>query len=172
MGTAKRCDLDVLESFAEQSTKHCNGEDVMKTDEMIDLCKSILYIWTASGGVEPMPIRDGGIFIYEPSGKRYYDFNSQLMSVNIGHSHPKVIAARSAADKADLHLSATATEPRARLSKKLAELVPVTSILSSTRWVEPRPMKMPSKRFACIVVDLRFSVVIAAITVQPTRRCS
>ena len=100
----------------------------MKTDEMIELCKKhTLYTWTASGGVEPMPIeRTEGIFIYEPSGKRYYDFNSQLMSVNIGHSHPKVIAAMKAQlDKQLIYtFPATATEPRARLSKKLAELVP------------------------------------------------
>ena len=70
----------------------------MNTDEMIALCKKhTLYTWAASGSVIPMPIeRAEGIFIYEPSGKRYYDFNSQLMSVNIGHSHPKVIAAMKA----------------------------------------------------------------------------
>ena len=64
----------------------------MNADEMIDACKKhTMYTWAASGGVKPMPLaRTEGIFLYEPSGKRYYDFNSQLMSVNIGHSHPKV----------------------------------------------------------------------------------
>jgi len=99
----------------------------MNTDEMIALCKKhTLYTWAASGKVQPMPLeRAEGIFLYEPSGKRYYDFNSQLMSVNIGHAHPKVIAAMKAQlDKLLYTFPATATAPRARLSKKLSELVP------------------------------------------------
>jgi taurine--2-oxoglutarate transaminase len=67
----------------------------MDAQEMIDLCKKhSLYTWSASDSVNPLPIeRAEGIFMYEPNGKRYYDFNSQLMSVNIGHGHPKVLAA-------------------------------------------------------------------------------
>lgn len=95
---------------------------------MIDACKAhTLYSWSASGKVVPMPVeRAEGIFLYEPSGKRYYDFNSQLMSVNIGHSHPKVIAAMKAQlDKQLIYtFPATATEPRAELATKLARLVP------------------------------------------------
>ena len=56
---------------------------------------------------------------------RWIDFNSQLMSVNIGHSHPRVIKAIQ--DQAATLLYAypgMATEVRARLSKRLAELVP------------------------------------------------
>ena len=76
--------------------------------------------------VKPMPLaRTEGIFLYEPSGKRYYDFNSQLVSVNIGHSHPKVLFAMKAQlDNNFYAFPATATEPRARVGKKLAELVP------------------------------------------------
>lgn len=100
----------------------------MDTNTMIETCKAhTLYTWAASGAVKPMPVeRTEGIFIYEPGGKRYYDFNSQLMSVNIGHSHPKVIQAmKDQLDKQLLYtFPATATEPRARLAKKLAELLP------------------------------------------------
>ena len=100
----------------------------MNQDEMIALCKEhTLYTWAASGKVSPMPLeRAEGIFMYEPSGKRYYDFNSQLMSVNIGHSHPRVIEAMKAQLDRQLIYTfpATATEPRARVSAKLAELVP------------------------------------------------
>ena len=100
----------------------------MDSNEMIDTCKKhTLYTWAANATVAPIPIeRAEGIFMYEPSGKRYYDFNSQLMSVNIGHSHPKVIAAMKAQlDRQLLYtFPGTATEPRARVSKKLSELVP------------------------------------------------
>ncbi|MGC6507632.1 MAG: aminotransferase class III-fold pyridoxal phosphate-dependent enzyme [Myxococcota bacterium] len=99
----------------------------MNIDEMIGLCKKhTLYTWAASGGVKPMPLeRAEGIFLYEPDGTRYFDFNSQLMSVNIGHSHPRVIEAmKNQLDKLIYTFPATATEPRARLGKKLADLVP------------------------------------------------
>ncbi len=100
----------------------------MDQNTMIDLCKKhTLYTWAASGSVAPMPIeRTEGIFLYSPDGKRYYDFNSQLMSVNIGHAHPKVIAAMKAQLDAQLLYSfpASATIPRARLGQQLAELMP------------------------------------------------
>ena len=100
----------------------------MQTEEMIELCKKhSMYTWTANKNVAPLPVaRAEGIFLYDTSGKRYYDFNSQLMSVNIGHSHPKVIQAiKDQLDKQLIYTyPGTATEPRARLSKKLADLVP------------------------------------------------
>jgi taurine--2-oxoglutarate transaminase len=99
----------------------------MNTEEMVALCKKhSLYTWTATGSVNPMPIeRAEGIYLYTPDGKRYVDFNSQLMSVNIGHSHPKVIAAMKAQlDSLIYTFPASATDVRARLSKRLADLVP------------------------------------------------
>ena len=67
----------------------------MQTDEMIELCKKhTLYTWAATDQVDPLPItRAEGIYLYGPNDERYLDFNSQLMSVNIGHSHPKVVSA-------------------------------------------------------------------------------
>ena len=99
----------------------------MDSAEMIRLCKEhSMYTWTATGSVNPIPIeRAEGIFMYEPGGKRYYDFNSQLMSVNIGHGHPKVRAAmKEQVDKLLYVFPGTATEERARVSEKLAGLLP------------------------------------------------
>ena len=100
----------------------------MNQPTMIDLCKKhTLYTWAATGAVNPLPVeRAEGIFLYTPEGKRYYDFNSQLMSVNIGHSHPKVIAAMKAQLDAQLIYTypGTATEPRAKLGAQLAALMP------------------------------------------------
>ena len=99
----------------------------MDSKNIVELTqKYSLFSWSASGKVKPLPIeRAEGIFIYEPSGKRYYDFNSQLMSVNIGHSHPKVIKAMKAQlDKLIYTFPASATDVRARLSQKLAGLLP------------------------------------------------
>lgn len=99
----------------------------MNADEMIELCKKhSMYTWSAGNAVSPIPVeRAEGVFMYEPSGKRHYDFNSQLMSVNIGHHHPKVREAmKDQVDKLLYVFPGTATEVRARLSKKLADLVP------------------------------------------------
>lgn len=100
----------------------------MSSAEMIELSKKhTLYTWAATGAVDPLPIeRTDGVYMYTPDGKRLIDFNSQLMSVNIGHNHPKVIQAIK--DQADTGLTyvypGTATEPRARLGKLLAEVTP------------------------------------------------
>jgi len=100
----------------------------MDAREMVELCKKhTLYTWTASGRVDPLPIeRARGIYFYTPDGKRFIDFNSQLMSVNIGHSHPKVLAAmKEQLDNELLYVfPASATEARARLGKLLAEIAP------------------------------------------------
>ena len=100
----------------------------MDQETMIELCKKhTLYTWAATGSVIPMAVeRAEGIFLYTPEGERFYDFNSQLMSVNIGHSHPKVIEAIKAQLDRQLIYTypGTATEPRARLGQQIAELMP------------------------------------------------
>jgi len=99
----------------------------MTQDEMIALCKKYsLYTWSATGKVNPMPIeRAEGIFLYAPDGTRHIDFNSQCMSVNIGHSHPKVLAAMKVQLDTLLYtFPGSATVVRARLSQRLAQLVP------------------------------------------------
>jgi taurine--2-oxoglutarate transaminase len=53
-----------------------------------------MWSWSKGGAVNPLAVeRAEGVYFYTTDGKRYLDFNSQLMSVNIGHSHPKVLAA-------------------------------------------------------------------------------
>jgi taurine--2-oxoglutarate transaminase len=99
----------------------------MNSEEMIDAClRHTMYSWSATGKVSPLPIaRAEGIYLYSPDGRRWLDFNSQLMSVNIGHSHPKVVAAmKEAADGLLFAFPGAATEPRARLGQRLAQLVP------------------------------------------------
>ncbi|MFO0556019.1 MAG: aminotransferase class III-fold pyridoxal phosphate-dependent enzyme [Polyangiaceae bacterium] len=99
----------------------------MSSKEIVELCtKHSLFSWSATGKVDPLPIaRAEGVYLYSPEGQRWIDFNSQLMSVNIGHGHPKVIEAiRKQAETLIFVYPGAATEVRARLSKRLAELVP------------------------------------------------
>ena len=99
----------------------------MTGKEIVDLSrKHTLYEWSAQSKVDPIPVaRAKGIYFYTPEGKRFIDFNSQLMSVNIGHGDPRVIQAIS--DQAATLAYANpfmATEVRARLGAKLAEITP------------------------------------------------
>ncbi len=99
----------------------------MNSQEMIDLCKKhTMYTWAAGSSVAPMPVeRCDGVYMYGPDGEKWLDFNSQLMSVNIGHNHPRVVKAiQQQAAKLTYVWPGTATEPRALLGKRLAELVP------------------------------------------------
>jgi len=99
----------------------------MTGKEMVEACtKYSLFSWSATGKVDPIPVaRAEGIYLYSPEGQRWIDFNSQLMSVNIGHGHPKVIEAiKKQADTLIYVYPGMATEVRATLSKRLAELIP------------------------------------------------
>ena len=99
----------------------------MTGKEIVDLTKKhTLYEWSAQSKVDPIPVaRAKGIYFWTPEGKRFIDFNSQLMSVNIGHGDERVI--RAIAEQAATLAYANpfmATEPRARLGAKLAEIAP------------------------------------------------
>src|SRR6187397_3643844 len=99
----------------------------MTGDEIVALTKRhTLFEWSAQSKVDPIPVAGAkGCYLWTPEGKRFLDFNSQLMCTNIGHGHPKVIAAiqEQAATLAYAN-PFMATEPRARLGAKLAELTP------------------------------------------------
>ncbi len=98
----------------------------MDTKEILELCKRhTMYSWSAQQAVDPIAVdRAEGIYFWDTDGKRYIDFNSQLMCVNIGHNHPRVVAAiKAQADKLQFVYPGTATEVRARLGKLLSETV-------------------------------------------------
>jgi taurine---2-oxoglutarate transaminase len=99
----------------------------MTGEEMVRLSKRhTLFEWSAQGTFDPIPVaRAKGVYFWTPEGKRFIDFNSQLMCVNIGHGDSRVIQAIH--DQAAVLAYANpfmATEPRARLGAKLAELTP------------------------------------------------
>jgi taurine--2-oxoglutarate transaminase len=95
--------------------------------EMVELTKRhTLFEWSAQSKVDPIPVAGAkGCYFWTPEGKRYLDFNSQLMCTNIGHGHPHVIEAiQRQAETLAYANPFMATEPRARLGSMLAELTP------------------------------------------------
>src|ERR1700690_1853531 len=99
----------------------------MTGQEIVALTKKhTLFEWSAQSKIDPIPVsRAKGIYFWTPEGKRFIDFNSQLMSVNIGQGDEPVIQGIS--DQAAALCYANpfmATEVRARLGQKLAEITP------------------------------------------------
>jgi taurine--2-oxoglutarate transaminase len=99
----------------------------MTGQEIIELTKKhTIFEWSAQAKVDPIPVaRAKGIYFWTPEGKRFIDFNSQLMSVNIGHGDERVVQAISEQAATLAYANPfMATEPRARLGAKLAEITP------------------------------------------------
>ncbi len=95
--------------------------------EIVELCRRhTLFEWSAQSAVDPIPVATAkGIYFWTPEGKRFIDFNSQLMCVNIGHGDERVVRAiNEQAAKLPYANPFMATEVRARLSVKLAEITP------------------------------------------------
>jgi taurine--2-oxoglutarate transaminase len=86
----------------------------------------VFHSWSAQGALHPLVIAGGsGSYVWDHEGTRYLDFSSQLVNVNIGHQHPKVVAAIQAqaaelATVAPQHANLT----RGEAARLIAELAP------------------------------------------------
>jgi taurine--2-oxoglutarate transaminase len=99
----------------------------MTSEEIVRLSREhTFFSWSVQGALDPIAIDHAeGVYLYTPEGRRILDFNSQLMSVNIGHGDRRVVDAITAqATKLQYVQPAFATEIRARLGAKLAEILP------------------------------------------------
>src|SRR4030043_2301661 len=99
----------------------------LSTQEIVKLNKDYtLFSWSVQSATNPIPIAHAqGVYFWDNDEKRYIDFSSQLMNMNIGHQHPKVIKAiqDQAAQLCYAH-PGMATEPRGILGRKIAEVTP------------------------------------------------
>ena len=99
----------------------------MTSEEIIALAKRYtIFEWSMQGAVEPIAVAGAkGARFWTPEGKRFLDFNSQLMCVNIGHGDPRVVRAIQAQAETLPYISPfLVSEPRARLGEKLAAITP------------------------------------------------
>jgi taurine--2-oxoglutarate transaminase len=86
----------------------------------------VFHSWSAQGSIDPLPIAGAlGSYFWDYSGKRYLDFSSQLVNVNIGHQHPKLVAAiQEQAAKLCTVAPAFANDQRGEAARLIAELAP------------------------------------------------
>jgi taurine--2-oxoglutarate transaminase len=85
-----------------------------------------LASWLPQGSWDPVPmVRGEGVYFWDANGKRYIDWSSMLINVNIGHGNSRVIKAiQEQAAKVTYVKPSITTEPRAILGEMLAEITP------------------------------------------------
>lgn len=99
----------------------------LSSQQISELTRQLNYgTWRYQRGWSPMHVVDAeGCFFVDGNGKRYLDFSSQLMCVNLGHKNPKVIEAIEAQARALPYIApGYATDVRVELSQLLLEIVP------------------------------------------------
>ena len=85
-----------------------------------------LFSWSKQKGINPIAIKYGeGVYLYDYDDKRYLDFSSGLMNVNIGHGNQRITAAvvRQMQEVSYITPSCV-SKVRGDLGKKLAEIAP------------------------------------------------
>jgi taurine--2-oxoglutarate transaminase len=99
----------------------------LSAEEITELClRHTMFDWSAQATLKPLAVVSAkGVHFQTVDGRRFIDFNSQLMCVNAGHGDLRIIEAiKRQADQLPFIGPFMATEVRARLGRKLAELLP------------------------------------------------
>lgn len=85
-----------------------------------------LFSWSKQKGIDPIAVkRAEGVYLYDYDGKRYIDFSSGLMNVNIGHGNQRITDAVVKQMQEVSYITPNCvTKARGDLGKKLAEICP------------------------------------------------
>ncbi|MFF0903352.1 UNVERIFIED_CONTAM: aspartate aminotransferase family protein [Kocuria sp. CPCC 205316] len=76
-------------------TAALTGEEIEAGRRAYELDRAhVFHSWSAQGSLDPMTVlKAEGSYVWDGEGNRLLDFSSQLVNTNIGHQHPKVVAA-------------------------------------------------------------------------------
>ncbi|MCU4677552.1 aminotransferase class III-fold pyridoxal phosphate-dependent enzyme [Catenovulum sp. 2E275] len=98
----------------------------MDRQTVIDDKQYVFRSWTAQNNANPIHIEKGlGAFFWDTDGKRYLDLASQRVNLNLGHNHPKMIAAmKSQIETLTTCAQVFATDARAQAAKLIAQKTP------------------------------------------------
>lgn len=88
--------------------------------------KHVFHSWSAQAEISPMVItRAAGSYVWDDEDRRYLDFSSQLVFTNIGHQHPRVVAAiQEQAAKLCTVAPQFANEDRSRAAELISGIAP------------------------------------------------
>lgn len=83
-----------------------------------------LFSWSVQGAMHPIHLkRAEGVYFWDGDDNRWLDFSAQLINMNVGHQHPKVLnAIKKQVDELCFAGPGFATEPRGKLGRKLADV--------------------------------------------------
>lgn len=100
-------------------TQERSSQDIVRDNR-----EYTLFSWSVQGALDPMHMTGGkGSWFTDGEGRRWLDFSAQLINLNVGHQHPKMLEAiKKQVDTLCFAGPSFATEPRALLGKKLAEV--------------------------------------------------
>ena len=104
-----------------------NTEIVSQTEEILqDNFDYTLFSWSKQKGHTPIVVEYAeGVYLYDYDGKRYIDFSSGLMNVNIGHGNQRITEAVTRQMQQVSYVTPSCvTKVRGDLGKKLAEICP------------------------------------------------
>src|SRR6478752_4046837 len=100
---------------------------ISETQEVIqDNLDYTLFSWSKQKGIAPIAVRHAkGVYLYDYAGKRYIDFSSGLMNVNVGHGDHRVTDAVVKQMQEVCYVTpGCVTQVRGELGKKLADISP------------------------------------------------
>ncbi len=99
----------------------------LPNDEILPLSREhVFWTWSAQAKVNPIAVeRAEGVYFWDVEGKRYLDFNSMTMCVNVGHGNPRIIRAmQEQAAVLPYAAPGMATKIRAVASREVAQVTP------------------------------------------------
>lgn len=98
-----------------------------ETEEVLqDNFDSTVFVWSKQKGISPIAVKYAkGVYLYDYDDKRYIDFSSGLMNVNIGHGDQRITGAVVRQMQEVSYVTPyCVTKVRGELGKKLAEICP------------------------------------------------
>ena len=100
--------------------------EATRTQAYLDDRAHVFHSWSAQGTLDPVEIVGGsGSYFWDASGRKYLDFSSQLVNLNIGHQHPKLVAAiQEQASKLCTVAPPFANDARSEAARLISELAP------------------------------------------------
>ncbi|WP_020598646.1 aminotransferase class III-fold pyridoxal phosphate-dependent enzyme [Spirosoma panaciterrae] len=97
-----------------------------KEEVLQDNFDSTVFVWSKQQGISPIAVKYAkGVYLYDYDDKRYIDFSSGLMNVNIGHGNQRITEAVVRQMQEVSYVTPyCVTKVRGELGKKLAEICP------------------------------------------------
>ncbi|MFQ8227519.1 aspartate aminotransferase family protein, partial [Klebsiella pneumoniae] len=104
-----------------------HNEVAVSNDEVRQLDRAyVFHSWSMQGNLNPLVIAGAqGCELWDYEGNTWLDFSSQLVNVNIGYQHPRVLAAmKSQLETLVTIAPATANLARGEAAKRIVDLAP------------------------------------------------